>query len=70
MCYLVEVKRSSELNDPQVIAKRDRGVKYCKLASQWCIANGHKPWKYLLIPHDKITTITSFDAYTNNFIVE
>ena len=32
--------------------------------------NGHKPWKYLLIPHDKITTITSFDAYTNNFIVE
>ena len=31
--YLVEVKRSGELNIPQIIAKRDRGVKYCKLVS-------------------------------------
>ena len=70
MCYLVEVKRRSEMTDGQVLAKRDRGVKYCKLASAWCIANHHKPWKYLFIPHDFVTETTSFDAYLKNFIVE
>lgn len=70
MCYLVEVKRRSEMTDGQVLAKRDRGVKYCKLASAWCIANHHKPWKYLFIPHDFITETTSFDAYLEHFIVE
>jgi type III restriction enzyme len=70
MCYLVEVKRRSEMNDPMVIAKRDRGVKYCKLASAWCIANHHKPWKYLFIPHDAITSTTSFDSYLEHFIIE
>lgn len=70
MCYLVEVKRRDEMTKPQVIAKRDRGVEYCKLASAWCIANGHKPWKYLFIPHDEITETTSFDKFITHFIVE
>lgn len=70
MCYLVEVKRRSEMTDPQVVAKRDRGVQYCKLASSWCIANGHKPWKYLFIPHDEITETTSFEKFIIHFVVE
>lgn len=69
-CYLVEVKRRSELNDGMVLAKKERGIKYCKIASQWCIANGHKPWKYMLVPHDQITTTTSFDSYVTNFVYE
>ena len=69
-CYLVEVKRRDEINDPQVLAKKERGIKYCKLASDWCIANGHKPWKYMLIPHDQIKTTTDFQLFIDHFIYE
>ena len=69
-CYLVEVKNKNEINDPVVIAKKERGVKYCHLASDWCIANGYKPWKYLLIPHDSITTTTEIQALIDNFCIE
>lgn len=69
-CYLVEVKRRSEMNDPQVLAKKQRGLDYCKKATQWCIANHHKLWKYLFIPHDQITETTSFESYLINFLVK
>ena len=70
MIIFLSVKRRSEMTDPQVVAKRDRGVQYCKLASSWCIANGHKPWKYLFIPHDEITETTSFEKFIIHFVVE
>ena len=69
-CYLVEVKRRSEMNNPQVLAKKQRGLDYCKKATQWCIANHHKPWKYLFIPHDQITETTSFESYLINFLMK
>lgn len=68
-CYLIEIKRRSEMNDPVVEAKKKRALSYCKKASDWCIANNHKPWKYILIPHDQITETTSFDAYVRNFAI-
>lgn len=37
MYYLVEVKTSNRLNDPEVIAKKERAVKYCKVASEYNI---------------------------------
>ncbi|MDY5669407.1 MAG: DEAD/DEAH box helicase family protein [Bacilli bacterium] len=69
-CYLVEVKRRSELTDPQVLAKAKRGVEYCKLASEYCDKHGYKPWKYMLVPHDEITETTSFDKFVNYFVKE
>ena len=66
-CYLVEVKRRSELNNPQVLAKMERGVQYCKLASDYCSKKGYKIWKYLLIPHDEITETTSFNKFVTYF---
>ena len=58
------------MNDPQVLSKKQRGLDYCKKATQWCIANHHKPWKYLFIPHDQITETTSFESYLINFLVK
>ena len=69
-CYLVEVKRRDEINSPAVVAKKERGIKYWKLASDWCKANGYKPWKYMLIPHDQIKTTTEFKLFTEYFIHE
>lgn len=69
-CYLVEVKDSRKMNDPDVLAKKDRAVKYCKIASDWCIANGYKPWTYLLIPHDVITTTNTISDLADKFSIK
>ena len=45
--YLVEVKAKNKLNDLTVLAKKARALEYCKIASQYNIANGHKGFKYL-----------------------
>ena len=58
--YLVEVKGEDKLNDPDVIAKKKRGVQYCEVASRWGKANGYKEWRYLFIPSKQILPNTSF----------
>ena len=52
--YLVEVKGEDKLSDPDVIAKKKRGIQYCKVASRWGKANGYKQWRYLFIPSKQV----------------
>lgn len=58
--YLVEVKGEDKLSDPDVIAKKRRGIHYCEVASRWGKANGYKQWKYLFIPSKQIMPNSSF----------
>ena len=58
--YLVEVKGEDKLKDPEVIAKKERGVQYCETASRWAKANGFKEWQYLFIPAGQIYSNTTF----------
>lgn len=58
--YLVEVKGEDKLNNPDVIAKKRRGIHYCEVASRWGKANGYKQWKYLFIPSKQIMLNSSF----------
>ena len=58
--YLVEVKGEDKLNNPDVIAKKRRGIHYCEVASRWGKANGYKQWKYLFIPSKQIMPNSSF----------
>ena len=58
--YLVEVKGEDKLNDPDVIAKKERGIQYCAVASRWGNANGYKEWRYLFIPAGQIRPNSSF----------
>jgi len=51
---MLEAKAKNQMNDPEVIAKRDSAVKWCKQATNYASTYGGKPWKYLLIPHDVI----------------
>ena len=53
--YLCETKRASDMEDPEVLAKASAAVEWCKHATAHELANGGKPWSYLLIPHDVIT---------------
>jgi type III restriction enzyme len=52
--YMLEPKAANEMEDEQVKAKRDVGVKWCGLASDYASATGGKGWQYALIPHDAI----------------
>ncbi|MDU4577066.1 MAG: hypothetical protein E6Y68_06880, partial [Negativicoccus succinicivorans] len=65
--YLVEVKGEDKLNDPDVIAKKKRGVQYCEVASRWGKANGYKAWQYLFIPSMQVRVNSSFSQLAKQF---
>ena len=65
--YLTEVKGEDRINNPDVIAKKERGIKFCEVASRWGRANGFKDWQYLFIPAGEITPNTSFGQLAHKF---
>ena len=67
--YMLESKAKGEMNDPQVIAKRDVAVTWCRLASNHTASYGGKPWKYLLIPHDAIADNMTLAGLAARFAV-
>lgn len=67
--YLVEVKAEKDLNNPDVIAKKKRGILYCETVTHWSEANGYKPWKYLFIPANQIYSNSTFMMIAKKFVV-
>lgn len=65
--YLVEVKGEDKLNEPDVIAKKKRGIQYCETATSWCKANGYKEWRYLFIPSKQVLPNSSFMQLAKQF---
>lgn len=65
--YLVEVKGEDKLNNPDVIAKKERGIQYCAVASNWGKANGYKEWRYLFIPAGQIKANSTFKQLAERF---
>ena len=51
---MIEIKAANEIMDADVQEKAAAAVKYCKYATEFTTENGGKPWRYALIPHDKI----------------
>lgn len=67
MIYLVEVKGEDKLNDPDVIAKKNRGIQYCAAATRWSRANNYKCWRYLFIPSKKVMPNSTFLQLAKQF---
>lgn len=67
--YLIEVKGEDKLNDPDVIAKKKRSIKYCEVATRWCKANGYKEWRHLFIPSKQIQSTSSIQNLAKRFLV-
>jgi type III restriction enzyme len=61
--YLFEVKRKTDLEHPDVIAKRDAAVAWCKYATKATSL----PWRYVLVPHDAIGDSASFGGLVSRF---
>lgn len=70
MYYLVEVKDKRRLDDVDVLAKKDRALQYCRIASEYNKAFGHKEFRYLFIPHDEVSSNSSFNNLMKRFIEE
>ena len=52
--FMLEPKMSSQMQDKDVLAKRDVAVQWCMWATEHARSYGGKAWKYLLVPHDVI----------------
>jgi type III restriction enzyme len=51
---MLEPKARNQMKDPEVVAKRDAAVIWCRQATEHAATYGGKPWSYALIPHDTI----------------
>jgi type III restriction enzyme len=63
---MLEPKARNEMTDPEVFAKRDVAVTWCRHANGHAVTYSGKPWKYVLIPHDAIVdnmTVTGLAAH-------
>lgn len=68
--YLVEVKGEDKLNDPDVLAKKQKSIEYCKLVSKWAKETGNKKWIHVFIPAKKISPQSTFRYLAEHFAVE
>ena len=59
--YMVETKAAKDVTADDVQAKKRAAETYCENASEYTNANGGKPWKYVLLAHDKVDRTSSFD---------
>jgi len=64
--FIAEVKASSDLGDPVVVAKAAAATKWCKTATDHAAGSG-KPWTYLLIPDDQIIGSTTLAGLAAKF---
>ncbi len=51
---MLEPKMATQMQDKDVLAKRDVAIQWCAWASEHARSYGGKPWQYVLIPHDAI----------------
>jgi type III restriction enzyme len=65
--YMLEPKARNEMTDPEVLAKREVAVTWCKHASDHAVTYDGKPWKYALIPHDAIVENMTIDGLASHF---
>jgi len=69
---ICEPKRASEMTDEVVLAKANAAAVWCERASACARESGDKEWRYLLIPHDRISEQMSLSGlvarytYQNN----
>lgn len=66
--YMVETKAAKDVSDEDVQLKRIAAEEYCKQASEYTRENGGKPWKYVLVSHDKVDRNFDFEYLLAYFI--
>lgn len=68
--YMIETKAANAVDVAEIQAKAQAAVKYCNYATEYTAEHGGKPWKYVLIPHDKVAKNSSFKGIVSPNIVK
>jgi len=68
--YMLEPKAANQMTDPEVLAKRDAAVLWCKRASDHAATWGGKGWTYVLIPHTAIAENMTLEGLVKGFGVK
>ena len=63
--WMLEPKASNQMQDAEVLAKRDVAVEWCRHASTHAATYNGKPWRYALIPHDEIAENRTLSGFMN-----
>ena len=66
---MLEPKARGDMQDGEVLAKRDAAVKWCKRASDHAATYDGKPWRYLLIPHDAVASNMTLKGLAGHYAV-
>ena len=66
---MMEPKASNQMQDPDVLAKRDVAIEWCRHATTHAASYGGKPWSYLLIPHNSIAENMTIDGLVQQYAV-
>jgi len=66
---LIETKAKNAMSDPDVLAKRDAAVEWCRHASAHTATCGGKPWQYVLVPHDAVMGNVTLEFLAKQFEV-
>uniref|UniRef100_E6QTB3 Helicase/UvrB N-terminal domain-containing protein n=1 Tax=mine drainage metagenome TaxID=410659 RepID=E6QTB3_9ZZZZ len=64
---IIETKAVKDMETPEVKAKTDAAVVWCKNASAYSTQHGGKPWKYLLVQHDVVASNLTLDFLISRY---
>ena len=65
--YMLEPKAANQMTDPDVLAKREVAVEWCRHATEHSASYQGKPWAYALIPHDVIAENMTIKGLTKQY---
>ena len=66
---IIETKAAKDITASDVKAKADAAATWCRHASAYSQAQGGKPWKYLLLPHDAVAHNATVSALAGRYSV-
>lgn len=67
--FMMEPKAANQMADPDVLAKRDTAVEWCRHASEHAASYQGQAWTYVLIPHDAIAENMTLEGLAKQFSV-
>lgn len=65
--FMLEPKMATQMQDVDVLAKKDVAVRWCQTATEYSAKHGGKSWRYALIPHDQIQDNMGLDFLMKRF---
>jgi len=67
--FLCEPKRADQMKNPEVLAKKDAACEWCKHATDHAKQHNGKSWRYLLIPHNAITSNMTLEGLAARYVI-